>query len=91
MNLLKKITPPLLALMLSNVAFAAGGTQSVNNLFDTILDTLQGVGLVVVTIAIMWAGYKVLFVGNTLQEVSKPLIGAILIGSAPWLAALFVG
>ncbi len=88
---LQKLAPAILGTLLTNVAFAAGGTQSVNNLFQQILDVLQNVSLVVVTIAIIWAGYKVLFVGNSMQEVSKPLLGAIMIGAAPWIAELFVG
>ena len=88
---LQKLAPAILGTLLTNVAFAASGTQSVNNLFQQILDVLQNVSLVVVTIAIIWAGYKVLFVGNSMQEVSKPLLGAIMIGAAPWIAELFVG
>lgn len=88
---IRKLLPVIVCMALSNVAWAAGGTQSVNNLFETFLDVLQGLSVVVVTIAVSWAGYKVLFLGNTMQEVSKPLLGAILIGSAPWIADLFVG
>lgn len=73
-------------------AFAAGGSGStVNTLFDQVLSILQGLSVVVVTIAIIWAGYKVLFKGAALMEVAGPLMGAILIGAAPWLAELLVG
>lgn len=91
MKMIQKIAPAILGLALANSAFAAGGSQSVENLFQTILDVLQSASLVVVTIAIIWAGYKVLFVGNSMAEVSKPLLGAIMIGAAPWIAQLFVG
>ena len=43
----------LTALMLCDPALAAAGTQSINTLFQTILTTLQGVSLVVVTIALV--------------------------------------
>lgn len=29
--------------------------------------------------------------GNAFQEVAKPLLGGIMIGSAGWIASLFVG
>lgn len=69
----------------------AAGTQSVTNFFNTIQGTLQTVSLVVVTISVMWAGFRVLFMGNAFQEVAKPLLGGIMIGSAGWIASLFVG
>lgn len=76
----------------SSQAFAAGGSGStVNSLFEQILTILQGLSVVVVTIAIIWAGYKVLFKGAALMEVAGPLMGAILIGASPWLADLLVG
>ena len=52
---------------------------------------MQTVSLVVVTISVMWAGFRVLFMGNAFQEVAKPLLGGIMIGSAGWIASLFVG
>lgn len=72
-------------------ALAAAGTQSVNNLFQTILGVLQGVSLVVVTISILWAGYKMIFTAATIQHVAGPFLGAIVVAAAPWLAELLVG
>lgn len=81
----------LAALMLCDPALAAAGTQSVNTLFQTILTTLQGVSIVVVTIAIVWAGYKMIFTSANLQQVAGPFLGAVLVAAAPWLAELLVG
>ena len=81
----------LTALMLCDPALAAAGTQSINTLFQTILTTLQGVSLVVVTIALVWAGYKIIFTSATLQQVAGPFLGAVLVAAAPWLADLLVG
>ncbi|MVX57033.1 TrbC/VirB2 family protein [Parasutterella muris] len=88
-----KILSPVLfvSLMICEPALAAAGTQSVNTLFNTILSTLQGVSLAVVTVAIVWAGYKVLFMGVALQQVAGPFMGAVVIAAAPWLAQLLVG
>ncbi len=89
---LKLLSPVLfVSLMICEPALAAAGTQSVNTLFNSILSTLQGVSLVVVTCAVVWAGYKILFTGVALQQVAGPLMGAILIAAAPWIAELLVG
>lgn len=80
----------LLAASAAAVAAPGGGTTSVETLFGTIKTTMENVSLVVVTIAVIWAGYKVLFQGNQLQEVAKPLIGGIMIGAAGWIASLLV-
>lgn len=80
----------LAALMLCDPALAASGTQALNNTLQTILGILQGCSLVVVTIAIGWAGYKILFTPAGIQQVWGPVLGACLIASAPWLAELLV-
>lgn len=79
--------------LVASPAFAAAGGSGtdVNTLFTEILGVLQGVSVVVVTCAVIWAGYKTLFKGAGLQEVAGPLMGAILIGAAPWLADILVG
>ena len=91
LNRFQKILPlALLTAVAAEPALAAAGTQSVT-FFNTIQGTLQTVSLVVVTISVMWAGFRVLFMGNAFQEVAKPLLGGIMIGSAGWIASLFVG
>lgn len=92
LNRFQKLFPLiLLAVTVADPTMAAAGTQSVTNFFNTIESTLQTVSLVVVTISVMWAGFRVLFMGNAFQEVAKPLLGGIMIGSAGWIASLFVG
>lgn len=85
------LTAAALTAMAAMPAFAAGSLTSVSTLFDTILSVLQGLAVVVVTIAVIWAGYKVLFKGASIMEVAGPLMGAILIGAASYLADLLVG
>ena len=87
----KSKRPARISVFTFPAASAAAGTQSVTNFFNTIEGTLQTVSLVVVTISVMWAGFRVLFMGNAFQEVAKPLLGGIMIGSAGWIASLFVG
>jgi type IV secretion system protein VirB2 len=94
MKLTKEIkTAYAMALVLaSNAAMAAGGggLPDVQSKFTAIRDVLQGCGVVVLTIAIMWAGYKIMFQGQTLREVAPPLLGAILFAGATGLAGLLI-
>ncbi len=92
MKLTKEIkTTYAMALVLaSNAAMAAGGGLNVESKFTAIRDVLQGCGVVVLTIAIMWAGYKIMFQGQTLREVAPPLLGAILFAGATGLAGLLI-
>ena len=92
MKLTKEIkTAYAMALVLaSNAAMAAGGGLNVESKFTAIRDVLQGCGVVVLTIAIMWAGYKIMFQGQTLREVAPPLLGAILFAGATGLAGLLI-
>ena len=66
---------------------AQGGLDKVNTFMDNVLTVLRGVSLTVVTIAIMWAGYKYLFKHADLAEAGKILAGGLLIGGAAELAA----
>lgn len=58
-------------------------------LLNTFLSWLTGIGVAVITIAVMIAGYKILFQGQTFREVAPILIGGILIGSAATIAGVF--
>ena len=80
----------LLALLAPGIAAAAGGTSNINTLFQTILDTMQDVAVVVATIAFVYAGFKMLFLRASLEAVSGPLIGGVVIGAAAWIAKLLV-
>lgn len=72
-------------------AFAAGGLDKVNTFIDNIMTVLQGVSISVVTIAIMWAGYKFLFKHADFAEVGKILGGGLAIGGASQLAVYLLG
>ena len=76
--------------LFSTFAAAAEGTTNVNTLFQTILDTMQGVGVVLATIAFVYAGFKMLFLRASLEQVAGPLIGGVVIGAAAWIANLLV-
>ena len=62
----------------SGAALAAGGVSG------------ESASIPVVTIAVCWAGYKVIWGGSAIQEVGPLVVGAILIGASPWVAELLV-
>ena len=74
----------------ANPSFGAG-LQKVNTLVQNIQDVLTAVAIGVVTIAILIAGYKILFGGQTFREVSPIIVGGIIIGAAVEIASLLVG
>ena len=70
-------------------AFAAGATD-VKSKLQTILDVVQACGVVIATGAIVWAGFKIAFQGESLRNVAGPLIGGIIVGCAAYFGALLV-
>lgn len=63
--------------------------EKATSLINKFSGWLTGIGVAVITIAIMIAGYKILFQGQTFREVAPILIGGILIGSASSIAGIF--
>lgn len=59
------------------------------SLVDQFLGFLTTIGVAVITIAVMIAGYKILFQGQSFREVAPILIGGILVGSAATIAGVF--
>lgn len=92
-NPIARATMLMLALFAMGMqsAFAAGGATSVNSLFTNINSILQGAALIVVTVAFCWAGFKMIWGGSSLREVGPVLIGAVVIGSAGWIASQLIG
>lgn len=73
----------VLCFITPDVAFAAsGGVTQVNEFFTKLSTSLRVVSSGVVTVAIMWSGYKVAFTPSGVQDVAKPFGGALLIGAA---------
>ena len=78
--------------ILTNVALAAGGggIDKVNDFMQNLSTALYGIGADVLTIAFMWAGFKVMFQGQTLREVAPVFIGGVIVGSASAIAAYII-
>lgn len=94
-NLSKLNAPVILAatfvLAMAEPALAAGGTQSVSNMFQTILNQLTTAGYVMAALAFAWSGIKFMFLGATIQHITGPLIGGVVLASCSWLANLLLG
>ena len=86
LSFLVYLTPFIFA----NVALAAGGIDKVNDFMQNLSTALYGIGAVVLTIAFMWAGFKVMFQGQTLREVAPVFIGGVIVGSASAIAAYLI-
>lgn len=66
----------------------AGGLGNANKLFENIAVALKGVSAIILTLAVMVAGYKIMWGGSTVREVAPFIIGGIILGSAAYIASL---
>ena len=73
--------------LVSYPAMAHGGLEKVNAFVASLLLILKGISIGVVTIAIMWAGYKFLFKQADIAECGRILAGGLFIGGAAEFAA----
>ena len=69
----------------------AGGLGGIQKIFTSVESALTTIAVVVLTVAFIVAGYKVVFGGRTIQEVAPILIGGVIIGAASYLAGLVLG
>ncbi|CAB4326407.1 TrbC/VirB2 family protein [Brucella sp. 191011898] len=94
---LSRILPHLLlalivtiAVIEPNLAQAAGGLDKVNESMQKVLDLLRGVSITVVTIAIIWAGYKMAFQHARFMDVVPVLGGGLVVGAAAEIARYLI-
>lgn len=81
----------LLALAVTfDVSAADGGLEKVNEGVEKVKSVLRLCAAGVVTIAIMWAGFKMGFQKSGLMEVMPIFIGGLLIGAAPFIASFLI-
>lgn len=69
---------------------AFAGFARVTDIFDEVNGWLIAAGISIMTTVILWVGWKVAFRGATMEDISKPLIGGIILGTAPTLAGLLM-
>jgi type IV secretion system protein VirB2 len=69
----------------------AGGLGAANQTLNTISTGLLSIGIVLCTIGFTIAGYKIMFQGARVTEVSHVFIGAIIVGAGATVAGLLLG
>lgn len=70
----------------------AGETEGkIKGFFGNIKTILDAVSIIVVTIAIIFAGYQIAFANKRISDVAPILIGGVLIGAATQIAKMLVG
>lgn len=89
---IKRLAATLASLALSSTqqVCMAQGFEKVNTTVSNVNAILVTISIAVVTIAIIWAGFKMIFQGARLSDVANVLIGATLIGGASSMAAFIV-
>ena len=78
----------LAGLLTAAAAPAFAGLANVGTVLTGITTMLTSASVAVVTLATLWVGYKTLWAGAQWQDVSKVVIGAVIIGGASAIAAL---
>lgn len=89
---IRRNAPALAALipaLLSRAAFAQG-FEKINTTVTNVNAILVTISIAVVTIAIIWAGFKMIFQGARLADVANVLIGGTLVGGAAAFASYIV-
>lgn len=69
----------------------AQGFEKINTTVTNVNAILVTISVSVVTIAIIWAGFKMIFQGARLTDVANVLIGGTLVGGAAAFASFIVG
>jgi type IV secretion system protein VirB2 len=83
--------PALLASLPSiALAQAQGGFDKIEDTVINVQTILVTISIAVVTIAIIWAGFKMIFQGARLADVANVLIGGTLVGGAAAFAGYIV-
>ena len=77
------------ALVLPQLALAQG-FDKINTTVSNVNAILVTISIAVVTIAIIWAGFKMIFQGARLADVANVLIGGTLVGGAAAFASYIV-
>lgn len=86
----------LIALLVPSIAFGATDSDATETITTTcgfagnIKSILNALSIVVVTIAVIFAGYQIAFAHKRIADVAPVLIGGILIGAAGQIASMFL-
>lgn len=89
-NALSRLSTLALAALLAPPVALAQGFDKINTTVTNVQTILVTISIAVVTIAIIWAGFKMIFQGARLADVANVLIGGTLIGGAAAFATYIV-
>ena len=89
-NSTRLVTLTLLALPRLAPAQVQGGFDKIGTTVTNVNTILVTISVAVVTIAIIWAGFKMIFQGARLADVANVLIGGTLVGGAAAFASYIV-
>jgi type IV secretion system protein VirB2 len=81
---------PVILLAAPSTALAQG-FDKINTTVTNVQAILVTISVAVVTIAIIWAGFKMIFQGARLADVANVLIGGTIVGGAAAFASYIVG
>ena len=86
---LNKIALMLLAAASGHAA--AGGLAKGASLLRTVSEWMTTIGVSIVTIALMFVGFRMVFQAAEWKDVAPVFWGGVIIGSASAIAAMFIG
>ncbi|MGY0505423.1 TrbC/VirB2 family protein [Luteimonas sp. e5] len=81
----------LLPMALAQDANLGEATDKICGVMGNVYSILKVASIVIVTIAIIFAGYQIAFAHKRISDVAPILIGGLLIGAASQLAAMVIG
>jgi type IV secretion system protein VirB2 len=89
----------LISFIVYAIAFSSGvmaqtATETegkVTGFFSNVKTILDAISIIVVTIAIIFAGYQIAFANKRIADVAPILIGGVLIGAASQIAKMLIG
>jgi type IV secretion system protein VirB2 len=91
-KLMTKMAPAAVLLPVSGLAMAgAGGLAKGATLLTTVSTWMTGIGVTIVTIALMVVGFRMVFQAAEWKDVAPVFWGGVIIGSASAIASMFIG
>ncbi|WP_342706072.1 TrbC/VirB2 family protein [Burkholderia arboris] len=84
----RSIASAVVALLFASPAWAQ--LSQVNTLLNTIQTTLLGVGGVICSISIIWAGFRMMFQHARFGDIANVFIGGLFVGCATVIAGMLI-
>lgn len=84
----RRTTAMCVALLVASPAWAQ--LSQVNTLLTTIQTTLLGVGGVICSISIIWAGFRMMFQHARFGDIANVFIGGLFVGCATVIAGMLI-